>query len=899
MHDWNALVRQRLTPLAGGPPDDVLVEELALHLAQTYDDARAAGVGETDAYAQALRVLAASDSLRATIAARRPAASRRLAEWSRHEPLASGRGDAGSGLSFVRDVRYALRLLVRSPGFSAIAMLTFAVGIGINTAVFNVVNGVLLRPLPYPDADRITLLWMDNRRQGIREDVTSYPNYADWRSQSMSYEHMAAFRLYPYSLTGAGEPERLQGATVTANFFDVMGVRPIIGRLFSLEHETPGNDGVVLLSHGLWQRRFGGAPDVLGRTLNLSGRSYEVLGVMPPALRWPEKAELWTPLAPDEQARHQRGGFWLPVIGRLKPGIPVDRAQSEMTEIGSRLEQEYPGNRGFGVYVVPLHQQLVGRIERPLLTLLAAVAFVLLIACANLSNLLLGRTAARRRELAIRSALGAGRGRLVRQIVTEALVLALLGSAIGVLLAYWATRFFIAVGGDSIPRQDAIAMNLRVLGFTLLLATVSALLAGVIPAFQASRPTLVDHLREGPRSGAGIASRSLRSALVSAEVAMALVLLTGAGLLVRTLWSMQHVERGFRAGNVAMMTIGLPALTYQGPIEVRAFYARLLERVRSLPGVQAAASGTGVLQPLVTNSGVYSIEGKPLPPQEERVEYPVESVSPGYFETLGMTFVNGRGFTDADHHDAPRVVVINETLARIGWPGQDPIGRRIRSGGETSTAPWMTVVGVIRDAHRADVTRGIRPELYICTLQTASRTQTLFVRTAGDPTAILDDVRRQVRALDAQLPVFNATTLEAAMALTLTQPRFQALLLAGFAVIALLLATIGIYGVTSHAVSQRTQEVGIRMAMGAARRDVLRMMLTQQLRPALAGLVIGVAGSLLLSRFVQTLLFGVSATDPMTFALVALSLLVVAAIACWVPARRATRVDPLVALRAE
>jgi putative ABC transport system permease protein len=804
-----------------------------------------------------------------------------------------------SPLNVMRDARYALRMLVRTPGFSLVAILTFAVGIGINTAVFNVVNGVLLRPLPYPDFDRITLVWMDNRRQGIKEDIASYPNYIDWKTQSTSYQHMAAFFPLAFSLTGAGEPERLQGVMVTANFFDVMGVQPMMGRLFTPENETPGKDGLVLISHGLWQRRFGGTQDVIGRTISLGGRQHEIIGVMPPTLRFPDKAEFWVPLAPDRDDREARGSFWLPVIGRLKPRIPVAQAQAEMDGIGKRLEEAFPANRGYGVYVVPLHRQLVGNIERPLVILLAAVGFVLLIACANLANLMLGRTAARRKELAIRTALGAGRGRLMRQIVTETFVLALLGGAVGVVIAFWVTQLFITIGGDSIPRQDAITMDVRVLGFALLVATVAALLAGLAPAVQASRRKVVDHLREGAREGTGAASRRTRNVLVAAEIALALVLLTGAGLLIRTLWSMQRVERGFNPRNVAMMTVSASGAAYPRGDEVRTFFARLLERVRALPGVESAATGTGVLQPLVTNSGVFSIEGKPLPPPEQLVEYPVESVSPGYFETVGMTLLRGRSFTDADHADAPRVIVINEALARHGWPGEDPIGRRMRAGGERSTAPWMTVIGIIKDAHRNDVTREIRPELYTCSLQATSRTQTLLVRTAGDADAIVTAVRREVQAIDPQLPLFGVTTLERELSLTLTQPRFQAVLLATFAAIALLLATIGIYGVTSHAVSQRTQEVGIRMAMGAARRDVLRLILVQHLRPALAGLVLGLIGAFALSRSLESLLFGVRATDPITFTVVGLALLVVAAAACWIPARRATRVDPLVALRTE
>jgi putative ABC transport system permease protein len=804
-----------------------------------------------------------------------------------------------SRLDLLRDASHALRLLLRAPAFSTIAVLTFAVGIGVNIAVFNVVNGVLLRPLDYPEPDRITMIWVDNRRQGIREDITSYPNYLDWRSQGTSYAHMAGFTPAAVSLTGTGEPERLLGALVTANFFDVMGIPPIVGRVFGADNETPGQDAVLVISHGLWQRRFGGASDILGRTITLSGRPHEVIGVMPPLLRWPEKAELWKPLAPQPTVREARGAFWLPVIGRLKPGVSVEQARRQMTQIADRLEQEYPDNRGYGVNVVPLHRQLVGNIERPLVILLVAVGFVLLIACVNLANLMLGRTSARRKELAIRTALGAGRGRLIRQIVTETVVLALLGGGVGVLLAYWATRFFITLGGDSIPRQDAIAMDGRVLAFALLLAVISAILSGLVPALQSSRRQIVEHLREGSREGTGPASGRTRSALVAAEVALALVLLTGAGLLIRTLWSMQRVDRGFRIDDVAMMTVSLPSSTYPKPPEVRGFYVRLLERVRALPGVRTAATGTGVLQPLVTNSGIFSIEGKPLPPPEHRVEYPVEVVSPGYFETVGMAIIRGRGFTEADHADAPRAVVINETMAREAWPGQDPIGRRIRSGDETSTAPWMTVVGVIRDAHRAEVTRAIRPELYMSTLQSTPRTQTLFVQTAVEPDAMVAAIRREVQTIDPQLPLFEVTTLEREVAVTLTPARFQAVLLGSFAAIALLLATIGIYGVTSHAVSQRTQEVGIRMAMGAARGDVLRLILVEHLRPALAGLALGLAGALALSRFLQSLLFGVTAEDPLTFALVAIVLLAIAAIASWVPARRATRVDPLIALRTE
>jgi putative ABC transport system permease protein len=885
MRDWAAIVRDRLIVVAGSAPDRGLIEELAAHLAQIYEEARDAGKSDAEAAAAAMQVLQASGLLRRTIAARQAVAPIQEGSWM-------------STFNVSRDIRHALRMILRAPGFSLVAILTFAVGIGVNTAVFNVVNGVLLRPLPYPDADRITMIWVDNRRQGIAEDITSYPAYIDWKTQSTSYAHMAGYTPAAFSLTGSGEPERLTGAQATASFFDVMGIPPAMGRVFTVEHETPGKDSVVVLSHGLWQRRFGGAGDVLGRTITLNGRPREVIGVMPATLRWPDRAELWVPLAPAQQLRESRNSFWLPVIGRLKPDVAVEQARTEMRTIGDRLETAYPETKGYGINVVGMQQQLVGNIERPLLVLLASVGFVLLIACANLANLMLGRTAARRRELAIRTALGARRGILIRQIITEAFVLAFAGGVAGVLLAYWATRFFVTLGGASIPRQEAIVIDVRVLLFAVAVAACSALLAGLLPALQASRRKIVDHLREGAREGSG-ASHRTRHILVAAEVALSLMLLTGAGLLMRTLWTMQQTPRGFTPERVAMMTVSPPVVSYAKPTDVAGFYVRLLERIRAIPGVESAASGTAVLQPLVTASGGFMIEGQALPPREERIEYPVEVVSPGYFETVGMTFAHGRGFADSDHVNAPQVAVVNETFARLAWPDEDPIGRRIRPGDEDSTGPWYSVIGVIRDAHRAEVTRAIRPEVYFSTLQTVIRTQTLFVRTAGEPDGIVPAVRRELQAIDPQLPLFRVTTLEREIGQTLSQPRFQAVLLGMFALIALLLATIGIYGVTSHAVGQRTREVGIRIAMGAGRHDVLRLILLQHLQPALIGLAVGIAGAIALSRFVRSLLFGVAPTDPATFLLVSLVLLLVAAAACWIPARRATRVDPVIALRSE
>jgi putative ABC transport system permease protein len=800
----------------------------------------------------------------------------------------------------MRDVRHALRLLARHPGFTLVAVLTFAVGIGVNTAVFSVFSGVLLRPLPYPDADRITLLWLDNRREGIRDDIGSYPNFRDWKEQSTSYAHMAGFTPSNFTLTGADEPERLEGARVSAAFFDVMGIRPSLGRTFTEANETPGQDRVVVLSHGLWQRRFGGAPDVLGQTMALSGQPYEIIGVMPPEMRFPAEAELWAPLAPDENLREARFAFWLPVIGRLNPGISPEQAQTEMDAIAARIAQEYEQMRGFGAHVVPLHRQLVGDIEWSLVVLLGAVGFVLFIACANLGNLLLGRTAARRRELAIRSALGAQRWRIVRQIVTEALVLAVAGGALGLLLAFWVIGFFLTLGGDTIPRPDAIGIDARVLAFTLALTVVSAVLAGLVPALQASRGATADQLKEGGRDASAGASRRTRDLLVVAEVALAFVLLAGAGLLVQTLWSLQGFDRGYRSEGVVSMTVSVPQAVAPTGEDLRGFHARLLERVRALPGVDEAALASGVLQPLVARSATFSIEGRPQPPPEQQVEYPFEYVSTGFFEVLEVTPIAGRTFTDQDHADAPRAIVINETLARTGWPGQDALGRRMRQGGENSEAPWMTVVGVIPDIRRADdVTRPVRPELYLSAAQVTPRTLRLLVRTAGEPTAMVPSVRAAVRELNPQLPLFQVETLSSALSRTVAPERFRAVLLGGFAAIALLLAAIGIYGVTSHAVGQRTQEIGVRMALGAGGRDVIGLVLGQHLRPALLGVVLGVGGALALSRYLQSLVFGVAVSDPLTFILMGATLLGVAVAASAIPAVRATRLDPLRALRAE
>jgi putative ABC transport system permease protein len=799
--------------------------------------------------------------------------------------------------SLLKDVRQAVRTTGKSPTFAIAAVAMLAVGIGVNALVFSLTNGALFKGFPLV-AGNDHILYISNNGKCC----VSYPDFNDWRAQTTMFDDMALVHGLGITLSdGAGFPEDYTVTEVTSNTFGLVRQKPVLGRDFTPADELPGAPPVVILRYSFWERRFAKDPGVIGRSVRLNGVPTTVIGIMPRGFSFPQNQDLWVPLVPTpEVMRRDRRNTWF-VFGRLSDGATIESARAEMDTIGQRLARAWPASnaslrpevRTFEEFFIGENAALIYR------AMVGAVGFVLLIACANLGNLMLGRTAARRKELAIRTALGAGRGRLVRQIVTESLVLAAFGSALGLMFAWWATRLFIRIGGDSIPRPDAVAIDGRVMVFTLTIAVVAALLAGIIPALQASRPAVVENLREGGREGGTSASRRTRHVLIAAEVALAFMLLAGAGLLLRTLWTMQNVDRGFSPSRIATMRLSLPGSAYAGPPEVRAFYSRLLERVRALPGVESAATGTGVLMPLLANSGIMTIEGRPPTPGPQ-IEYPREIVSPGYFETLGVTLVAGRTFTEQDHADATLVTVVNETFARDAWPGQEPLGRRVRFGGAQSKAPWLTVIGVVRDLRRSDdVRRAVRPEVYMCTLQNPPRSQMLLVRTATDPNAIVASVRREVQAINPQLPLFAVGTLEGQIFETLTTPRFRAVLLAGFAVIALLLATIGIYGVTAHAVGQRTHEVGIRMALGAARRDVLGLILVQHLKPALIGVAVGGVGAVILSQSLRTLVYGIRATDPITFIAMGAALIAVTIVACWIPARRATRVDPLVALRAE
>jgi putative ABC transport system permease protein len=800
--------------------------------------------------------------------------------------------------TFLQDLRYGARMLVKQPGFTLIALLTLSIGIGANTAIFSVVNSLLLRPLPYSESEQLTWVWMDNRPEGIREDITSWPNFEDWRAQNQSFQAMAGVRDRRFNLTGAGEPEELYGANVSPNFFELMRVSPARGRGFNADEEHEGRDQVVVIGHDLWQRRFGGDANIVGQTLSLSGQPHTIIGVMPPGFQFPNKTEVWKPLAPDAQTRTARGSFWLPVIGRLKPGVTRAQAQTDMAGIAQRLEQQYPNtNTGFGVNVVLMHEQLVGKMRTALWVLLGAVGCVLLIACANVANLLLARAATRQKEVAIRAALGASRGRVVRQLLTESVLLAAAGGVLGLLLARWGLDALVAFAPSDLPRAESISIDRRVLFFTLGLSLLTGLVFGLAPALQSSKLGLGEVLKEGGRSSGG-GGRHTRSVLVVAEIALALVLLVGAGLLLKSSWRLQQVNPGFNPERVLKVRLSLPPSKYPEGTNVVAFYQQLLERLRALPGVKAAGVTSSVLLYKVHNSAGISIEGRPAPSGGSRPELPLDSVSPSYFQVLGMQLIQGRNFTEQDKRDGLPVAIVNETMARRFWPDEDPIGKRFTFG-YGPQARWLTVVGVVRDSRRQGLDAPIRIESFLPYAQRPLRAMEVVLRTTDDPLTMARTVRSAVWSLDGDLPVSEIQTVEQMVGARVASRRFNLLLLGLFALVAVLLAAVGIYGVMSYSVTQRAHEIGIRMALGAQTRAVLSLVIGQGMRLALLGVGIGLAAAVGLTRLMAGLLFGVSATDPMTFGAIALLLVGIALLACYLPARRATKVDPMIALRCE
>jgi putative ABC transport system permease protein len=805
-----------------------------------------------------------------------------------------------------QDLRYGARVLRKSPGFTAVAVAALALGIGANTAIFSVVDNVLLRPLGYAEPSRLVALWEEGKTRGFRGQTELAPaNYFDLREQARAFERVAAFSPHSLNLTGAGEPERLEGQRVSADLFPLLGVRPARGRWFLPEEDAFGADRAVVFSHSLWVRRFGADPALVGRTVALDGVPHTVVGVMPPHFHFPGREEFWVPMAMHPEEAAGRGDHYLRAVGRLREGVSSEAAGDEVRAFAERLARQYPEtNGGLGMVVVPLHEEFVGGARPALLILLGAVGLVLLIACANVANLLLARAAARRREVAVRAALGAGRLRLVRQMLTESLLLATLGGAAGLLLAVWSVDLLSALVPPEVAAAGRQPLDARVLLFTLAVSLVTGVVFGLAPALQSSNPRLSEALKEAGRyTGSGAGRGRARGALVVCEVAVALMLVVGAGLLLKGFWRLRAVEPGFRAEGVLTMKVILPAAKYAKPEQRRAFYDETLRRVAALPGVESAAMISFL--PL-TFRGMYftfTAEGRPPATAAERPNAVYRVVSPDYFRAMGVPVLRGRAFAASDTAEAPAVMVVSRAMAERHWPGEDPIGRRLKVGPPDSRNPWATVVGVVGDVRHGALSNELEPEMYAPYAQetrgfTAPRD--LVVRTsAGDPLSLAAAVREAVWSVDKDQPVSGARTLEQVLGESVARQRLYLLLLGAFAGLALVLAAVGVYGVMSYAVAQRTHEIGVRVALGAGRADILRLVVGQGMLLGLAGVGVGLAGAFALTRVMSSLLYGVTATDPAVYASVALLITLVALLACYVPARRAMKVDPMEALRYE
>ena len=808
--------------------------------------------------------------------------------------------------TLLQDVRYAVRTLLKSPGFALVAVLALALGIGANTAIFSVVKAVLLSPLPYPEPGRLVWVRESNPGANISEEAASAPNYNDWRTQVRSFEGVAAFANTAMTLTdgGGGEPERVPAVSTSANFFQVVGVAPALGRGFLPEEETAGKNRVVVLSHGLWQRRFGASPKALGQTITLGGNPYTVVGVAPadfksPA-RGPKPPEMWFPIAFNFDNSRRRSDY-LDVIGRLRPGATVEQAQAELTALAARLEKEYPSaNAGWVVKAQPLHEKVVGNVRQALWVLMGIVGFLLLIACANVANLLLARAAVRRQEIAVRSALGAGRGRLIRQLLTESLLLGLAGGGLGLILAAWGVELLVALSPGNIPRLEEVGLDARVLAFTFGVSALTGVVFGLLPALSASKTDLAESLKEGGSRGptAGRSARRLRSSLVVAEIAITAVLLASAGLMIRSFRAIQSVDPGFRPERVMTFDFALPSAKYKEQPQIVNFAEQLMERASALPGVERAALTDAL--PLTGNADVLSfvIEGRPDLPPEKVQDAEVFVVTPGYFDVLGIGHVRGERLTERHVEGTPDVVVINEAMARRYFPDEDPIGKRVNIGDPAKT-PWMTVIGVVKDTRNVGLESAPYPQMYGPAAQFPRRAMTFVARTSADPSSLVPGLRRELAALDKDLPLYNVRTMEQVLSDSISRRRFQMILIAAFAGVGLLLAAVGIYGVISYTVAQRSHEIGVRMALGARAADILRLVVGQGLGLTLAGVGLGLVGAFALTRVLSSLLYGVSATDPAVFAATPALLALVALAACYLPARRATKVNPVTALRHE
>lgn len=800
-----------------------------------------------------------------------------------------------------QDLRYGLRMLWKSRGFTAVSALSLALGIGANTMIFSMVNALIIRPLPYADAGRLYVLAGTQLQKGIEEGGLSYPDFVDWQEQNRSFESVAAFYDRGFNLAGEHEPERVEGSSVSANVFRVLGVAPALGRDFLSEEDQADAAPVVLISHGTWQRRFNSDLNVAGKTIRIDGRNHSIIGVMPDGFKFPEESEVWTPLAL-RNTEESRGTRYLNCVGRLRQGVMAEQAEAELRTIARQLEERYPiSNGGWSAMVQPLREDLVGEEIRLFMSiLLGAVGFVLLIACSNVANLLLARGAARQKEMGIRTALGAGRWRVVRQLLTESILVALMGGVLGIFIAMWGIDLMVASIPEQLPFWIRFDIDARVLVFTLIVSTMTGVVFGLAPALQASKPDLHSILKEGGRgSTEGIRRNRLRSALVVVEVALALVLLIGATLMIKSFLRVQEIAPGFNPQGVLTMQLSAQGAQYDEDDQKAAFFTEVVRRIASVSGVRAVGATSSL--PLGGNNSTTSllVEGQTYPPGAEP-SAAITAIAGNYFEAIGIPLLQGRVFTERDAKEAPRVVIINETIARRFFQNEEPVGRRIQRS-NSPDSPWFTIVGVVGDVKRQELIERPEFQLYFPHEQNAWRAMTIVVRGEGDPTGLTAAVRNEIWRVDKDQPVYSVQTMERVIAASeaVWIARLQGSLMGLLGIVALVLASIGIYGVIAYSVSRRTHEIGIRMALGAQTRDVLRLVVGQGLILISIGIVIGLAGAFLLTRAMASLLYGVTATDPVTFIVVTFVLFSVALLASYIPARRATRVDPMTALRYE
>ncbi len=868
--------------------DQEVDEELRFHLDMAAEELIAAGMSPDQAHHRAWAQFGDLDFTRRYM---RRADGGRMARERRAE----------IGDELRQDIRFSLRQLRRNPAFTTIALLTLALGIGANTAIFSVVRGVLLRDLPYAEPERLLRVFSTFKGN---ETAVSPADFNDWSRETKALSGLVASAQSTVNLTGSGVAERFTQARVTANAFQVLGVRPLLGRAF-----VPGEDGegaprVAVLGEGLWRRRFGSDSAIIGTRITLDGYPTEVIGVAPASMRYPGRVDLWltTRFSRRELSDSGRGARWIEVIGRLAPGVSLQQAEIELAAIAKRLEAQDPHhNTGYGTKLVPLRDDIVGGVRTPLIVLLAAVGFVMLIACANVASLMLGRTAAREAELAVRTALGAGRGRLIRQLLTESTCLAVAGGALGLVLAVWGTRLLVALAPSDIPRLYEVRVDTPVLLFTLATTAVAALLFGSIPALHASAGRVALSLREGNRGSRGRpGSSSARSALVIAEMTLALMLLAGAGLLLKSFARLRDVEPGFEPSRVATFTVSLSPVKYETLEQQRAFGAALLDEVRRIPGVDSVGLAFGLPLSGMSFSISFTVNGRPAPPPNAHPSAQLRVVSPGYFGAMGIPLERGRTIAAIDQAGGPRAFVISEETALRFFPGEDPIGKRVEFGwSRDGTRLAGEIVGIVGDVRQHSLRGDVTPHAYVAFDQWPIEELTVVMRTRGDPAVALRAAQNAVAALDRDLPIYDATTLEHMVDQSLGQPKFYLLLLTVFAGLAVVLAAVGIYGVMAYTVQQRAREIGIRMALGASQERVVTMVVRRGLLLALAGIALGTAGAYAVTRVLRSLLYGVSERDPLTFAAVALLLGGVALIASWIPARRAARVDPLAAMRTE